>query len=758
MADYKIRIIVEGEDRASGPLSGAMGSLQRMGEIAGGIGIARIFDAAADGAARFGSAMVGMIANAGGLESQIDAIGAISGASTEEMAGLADLINDLGINPNLKVSTYEAADAIGNLVANGLTLDQVFAGAAEQTVLLANATGADFGAAADIATDSMSLFNIGAAEMSTAVDGIAGVVAASKFDIYDYQMALAAGGGAAALAGVSFEDFNTSVTAVSSSFASGSDAGTSLKTMFQRLVPQSKEAASAMAELGLEFFNADGSMKDMADIAGELNGAFAGLSEEQRINYMATIFGTDAMRAAAAVAGYTTEEFAALQAQIGKTDAMQAAALRMDNLTGDWEVFGGVLEAVGLQVGAAFQEPARAAVQGLTQLVSAATPLLLQWADQAAAFVTPYVEGMVTTLTDPAWQADVSSQVTAFWDNYTQNNRIAFNLGDVLEVDFSLDGAGEGITKFKLSDFFEFYSEDGAIEKIYLDQVIDFTNKDGITKLSIFDIFDLESAEGGPVKWNVKDWISFEGLSDQEFTLQIGAFEYTSQPEGDYTVTGWTYDGKSPGDLLSEASKNLGATLADLSASSGFDAALAGFKWPAMPQFAWPAMPTWSWPTMPTFAWPAMPTWSWPTMPTWSWPTMPRFSWPAMPQFAWPAMPTWSWPALPTWSWPAMPRFSWPSFPKFSWPSFSWPPLPWQSSPPAATGGSRSGLTWVGEFGPELVNLPSGSWVNTAGQSRQMVAAGMGNQIVNVAATINTPLDVEELTRKIADRLKRRGW
>ena len=119
--------------------------------------------------------MVGMIANAGGLESQIDAIGAISGASETQMAGLAGLINDLGINPNLKVSTYEAADAIGNLVANGLTLDEVFAGAAEQTVLLANATGADFGAAADIATDSMSLFNIGAAEMSTAVRGVYGV-------------------------------------------------------------------------------------------------------------------------------------------------------------------------------------------------------------------------------------------------------------------------------------------------------------------------------------------------------------------------------------------------------------------------------------------------------------------------------------------------------------------------------------------------------------------------------------------------------
>ena len=146
------------------------------------------------------------------------------------------------------------------------------------------------------------------------------------------------------------------------------------------------------------------------------------------------------------------------------------------------------------------------------------------------------------------------------------------------------------------------------------------------------------------------------------------------------------------------------------------------------------------------------------------WPTLPQFAWPTLPTWSWPAMPSFSWPAMPSFSWPAMPSFSWPSMPRFSWPSFSWPPLPWplgggggSGSPPAATGGRRGGLTWVGEFGPELVNLPGGSWVNTAGQSRQM-AAGMGNQIVNVAATINTPLDVEELTRKIADRLKRRGW
>jgi phage-related tail protein len=44
----------------------------------------------------------------------------------------------------------------------------------------------------------------------------------------------------------------------------------------------------------------------------------------------------------------------------------------------------------------------------------------------------------------------------------------------------------------------------------------------------------------------------------------------------------------------------------------------------------------------------------------------------------------------------------------------------------AAGGGPRSGFTWVGEQGPELVRLPSGSQVIPAGQSRNMAAAAAG--------------------------------
>ena len=164
----------------------------------------------------------------------------------------------------------EAAQAIEMLGRNGLDTQQILDGAARSTVLLANATGGEFAQSADIATDVMALWNIEGENMSQAVDGITNVVNNSKFSIDDYALAQAQGGGVAAAAGVELDQFNTVIAGISPLFASGSDAGTSFKTFLQRMVPQSNKAADAMASLGISFFDANGNMKDMGEIAGML--------------------------------------------------------------------------------------------------------------------------------------------------------------------------------------------------------------------------------------------------------------------------------------------------------------------------------------------------------------------------------------------------------------------------------------------------------------------------------------------------------
>ena len=243
-------------------------------KVAGLLSGALAAGAVAAGAAIVGFAVSG-INKASDLESKMGGIASIMGETKAAIEPLKELILDLGMDPNLKVDATEAADAIEKLASNGLTMTQIMDGAAKSTVLLANSTGADFDTAAAVATDSMALFNIEAANMQEAVNGITGVTVASKFDINDYRLALSQAGGVAAATGVEFDDFNASISGISNYFASGSDAGTSFKTMLLRLNPQTDEAADAMKALGLNFFDANGNMKSMAEVSTELNDAFA---------------------------------------------------------------------------------------------------------------------------------------------------------------------------------------------------------------------------------------------------------------------------------------------------------------------------------------------------------------------------------------------------------------------------------------------------------------------------------------------------
>ena len=211
---------------------------------------------------------------AASLEEQMSNISAVMGTTTEETQALKNEILSLGLDPNLKVTSEEAAEAIEALGRNGMRTQEILDGAAYSVVLLSNATGTSFKNSADIASSAASIFGIEAKNLADAINGITAVTTNSKFTIEDYQLALAQGGGVAAAVGVEFDDFNTAIAAIAPLFHSGSDAGTSFKTMLQRLAAPTDSAKAVMNELGLEFYDAEGNLRSMAEIAGQLNQAF----------------------------------------------------------------------------------------------------------------------------------------------------------------------------------------------------------------------------------------------------------------------------------------------------------------------------------------------------------------------------------------------------------------------------------------------------------------------------------------------------
>lgn len=312
------------------------------------------------------------IRTAGNFEASMNRVQAATGATAEEIKAMRDMAVQLGADTSFSAS--ESADAMEMLAKNGLAAAQILDGAVSASMALAAASGADLSSAADVATDVMMNFGKEAKELSGVVDGITGVVLQSKFGFDDYRLALGQAGGVAGNLGVEFEDFNAALALTSSAFASGSDAGTSFKNFLTRLVPVSDAAAAAMDELGLQFFNADGSMKNMMEIADELRNKMAGLSDQALNQAMKDIFGVDAMRTAIMLMKEGGDGIEEMRAKINDASAEEQAAARLKGFNGELEKLSGAFESLQIAI----------ADSGLLQLVTDLVSRLAEWTDALA--------------------------------------------------------------------------------------------------------------------------------------------------------------------------------------------------------------------------------------------------------------------------------------------------------------------------------------------------------------------------------------
>lgn len=329
--------------RSSGDTKAAFDSLARgsaiaFAGIAGGLGLAA--NVAID------------------FEKQVSAIGAVSGATEQQLEALRSKALQLGSDTAFGAS--EAALAMEELVKAGLSVDAVLNGAADATVALAAAGGVSLPEAATIASNAMNQFGLTAQELPRVADLIAGAANASAIDVGQFGFSLSQAGAVANLVGLSFDDLALAITAMGKAGIVGSDAGTSLKTMLQNLQPSTDKQKALMRDLGIvtedganQFFNAQGQIRSMAEISGVLNTALAGMTDAQKTMALETLFGSDAIRAAATVAGFGAEGMNALATEMGKVTAESVAAQRLDNTAGAIEQLKGSAETAAIQIGTA---------------------------------------------------------------------------------------------------------------------------------------------------------------------------------------------------------------------------------------------------------------------------------------------------------------------------------------------------------------------------------------------------------------------
>lgn len=328
-----------------------------MDDIAGGFKTVGAGLTAAGAGVAFGLGKA--IQKAADFEYQVSSIKAISGASAEQMDRLKASALEAGART--KYSALEAAQGQEELLKAGLSVEQVLNGGLNGALDLAAAGEIELKDAAEIAATALNAFKDDQLSVARAGDILAGAANASATNVSELRFALSMTSAVASGVGATFQDTNTALAVLAQNGLKGSDAGTSLKTMFMNLVPTTKKQYEMFKKLNLltdkgtsAFFDETGKLKDMASIAGLLKTSMSGLNEEQRLVALDAMFGSDAIRAGNILYREGADGIKNMWGEMSKTTAADVAATRMDNLKGSVEELKGGIETAQITVGNSF--------------------------------------------------------------------------------------------------------------------------------------------------------------------------------------------------------------------------------------------------------------------------------------------------------------------------------------------------------------------------------------------------------------------
>ncbi|MFE9949285.1 phage tail tape measure protein [Streptomyces sp. NPDC005531] len=295
---------------------------------------------------------------------------AVTGASTADMAKLRAAALDAG-----KTSVFtatEAANAEAELARAGVSTANIIGGALTGSLALAASGQVDLSEAATLSAQAMNTFGLAGKDVGHIADLLAAGANKSAADVHGLGTALRQGGLLAHQTGLSLEDTVGVLSAFADHALIGSDAGTSLKTMLQRLVPQSKEALGAMEKIGFSAYDSSGKFVGLSETAQRMKESFGKLTPEARNAAMATIFGSDAVRSATILYELGSKGIDAYRRAVDDQGAAQRmASVQTDNLIGDMERLKGAIEVALIEGGSSANGALRTMAQWITTVVNA---------------------------------------------------------------------------------------------------------------------------------------------------------------------------------------------------------------------------------------------------------------------------------------------------------------------------------------------------------------------------------------------------
>ena len=282
------------------------------------------------------------------FESAMSEVAAISGATGKDFTALEDKAKQMG--ETTKFSASESAEALKYMAMAGWKTEDMLNGL-DGVLNLAAASGADLGTTSDIVTDALTAMGYSAGDAGRLADVMAAASSNANTNVELMGETFKYAGTMAGTMGYSMEDVALAIGLMANSGIKGSMAGTSLNAIISRLATNTNGATDCINELGVEFYNADGTARDFGDVMSDLREATKGLTTEEKAEIASTIAGEEAKKGLLAILNASTDDYDKLSVAIDNSSgsAKEMADTMNNNLSGQITLLKSQLEGLAIQ-------------------------------------------------------------------------------------------------------------------------------------------------------------------------------------------------------------------------------------------------------------------------------------------------------------------------------------------------------------------------------------------------------------------------
>ena len=253
------------------------------------------------------------VSTAASFEDGMLKVQSLSGATQEEYKKLSDAAKQYGASTAW--TAKDVADAMGYMALAGFDTNAILASTGGM-LSLASASGEDLATVTDILTDSMTAFGDGAGDASRYADVLATTQAKSNTTVGLLGEAFKYVAPLAGSYGYKLEDVSTALGMMANAGVKGSMAGTALSSIMTRLGTDTDGCRSVIEEMGVAFYNQDGTARNLSDVMKDLCDKTKDLSVEQQSALAKHIAGMEAQKGLLAILNQGSKAYEELEGKI----------------------------------------------------------------------------------------------------------------------------------------------------------------------------------------------------------------------------------------------------------------------------------------------------------------------------------------------------------------------------------------------------------------------------------------------------------